>query len=689
MRILKNSITTLSLIGSLIISNSNALAIETFSSQNIGEPATGTATYLCSLEQFTMSSSEADITGSHDAFQFVHKELTGNIDLIANIDSNTAIRSGLMIRNDKSDNAKFAAITHASSQSSASFRVFKGEPVIPGNNEAVSTWLRLRREGATISSYISTDGTKWKLVETRENYLQDAIVAGLVVTNGETAFNHVSISDELLAITLEEPPAPEEPVEEDPVVIEDPVVEIPVIEEPVVEVPVVEEPVVEEPVVEEPVVEEPVVEEPVVEEPVVEEPVVEVPVVEEPVVEEPVVEEPVVEEPSTEELTEEEPVLEDPTSPESSLEEVFHIEAVGNNESDSEVTYNPTSDTFTVTATGGKVGAKRNDFDLVYREITGDVSITVKVDSITTTGDVAEAGIMFTSTLDENSKYSYLTVTNKDRISFKRRVLEGKGTSRSGRTNITVPTWLRMIREGNYIHVYYSADGEKWNFLSEDIIDFPETIKVGLVATAKGDNNTASAEFSGLSILDLSEDEETSTFMSSDIGYVGLDGTTAIQGDTFILESAGTNCDGYTDSFHFAYREVQGDFEFTATLQDFTAAKELAMTGLMARESLKPYSPYFAIMNSNANGIASQIRYSENDTALSTQATQVEGVVTLKITRSGNLFSASYSTDGQSWNLIQQIQHELPESILLGIAQAADSLDQFAYSEYSQVSIIQ
>jgi regulation of enolase protein 1 (concanavalin A-like superfamily) len=142
-----------------------------------------------------------------------------------------------------------------------------------------------------------------------------------------------------------------------------------------------------------------------------------------------------------------------------------------------------------------------------------------------------------------------------------------------------------------------------------------------------------------------------------DIGAVTATGNAsyaAAGNNTFVVSGAGVDIGGTADSHGYAYTCVTGDFTITARLMDVTwAGYWIDKVGIMMRESLAANSKMFAVT------------FGEYGTRLARVATRstTGGVATwqdgnkftvvpvwLRLQRTGNVFTASQSVDGVTWN---------------------------------------
>ncbi|MCB1120196.1 MAG: DUF1349 domain-containing protein [Verrucomicrobiae bacterium] len=781
---------------------------ETFYSRTLGMSASGDAGYDCELDQFKVYSNSAQITGTEDSFQFVFENLTNDVDIKARVATNYASLAGLMIRSSEAGHASFALVGLSGGKTITRYRSGASQSVSDGNSMASSTWLRIRREANLISSYYSTNGTSWVLVESKTVNLGAQVHVGMAVANGLTTFANVSVIGVLENIEVVNPaPGEETPVETVPnspstlsaslasdnksinlswtdnsdnesgfrvqrqtgtgnfaamstlpagstsyqdnsitastsftyrVVAFNGVGNSGFTNSQQVTVPADVYP--ESPT-------DPV--NPPASPPnrptgivafslsptqiglgwtdqsdnetnfVIERRMLgggflpiglsaanvssylDISVDENTTYEyrvlaandagtslpSNVVQVTVPSSSNGSGISTPDPIpTPDPVAP---MDQVFTVNEIGNLVQGGTADYDSQNDMFRISASGGQIWGTKDDFHYVYRKVTGDVEATVKISSLQAEDAFGKAGIMFREFENETARHAFLTVSAGKGVALERRLEPDTGTIRSAKGNVSAPIWLRLIKEGTYLQAYYSEDGDNWNFLAEDLINFPETICIGLAVAASSSEDTVTADFGELKIVELNTAAATETFISADIGKVGVNGDAAYDPatDTFLIEASGGDIGHTKDAFHYVYREVNGNFDAVAKIESLVAEEDWAKTGLMVRESLLPDSPYFAIFMARNVGIVHQHRSSyggQSDWA------KVDGNTPfwVRISRTANVYRNYYSFDGSNWTLLYEATIELEDPVYLGMALTSHREGSLAYAEFSGVTVI-
>jgi hypothetical protein len=144
-------------------------------------------------------SGAGDIGGTSDRLQFAWKPLTGDFDLRARLDGVTVsdpfLHAGLMARETTDANARFAAALASSMQLGC---FFEARATAGGATTTAAprggfranypqTWLRLRRQGQTLTGFAGVDGQTWVQLGTQTfSGLSNTLYLGLAVASGNT-----------------------------------------------------------------------------------------------------------------------------------------------------------------------------------------------------------------------------------------------------------------------------------------------------------------------------------------------------------------------------------------------------------------------------------------------------------------------------------------------------------------------
>ena len=173
-----------------------------------------------------------------------------------------------------------------------------------------------------------------------------------------------------------------------------------------------------------------------------------------------------------------------------------------------------------VAGDGADIWYSSDAFCYVCRTVLGDSVITARIVSIEKTHDWAKAGLMIRETLEANSKHAFMALTPSGGTTFLHRQFTSQSTNSSNSRpgKITLPCWIRIVRQGSTFTGYYSADGINWvaqpndEFVYPDpqgrnpaTIDMPQTVYIGLAVTSRSDGVQCRAVFDNVIVVDSSQ----------------------------------------------------------------------------------------------------------------------------------------------------------------------------------------
>jgi hypothetical protein len=119
---------------------------------------------------------------------------------------------------------------------------------------------------------------------------------------------------------------------------------------------------------------------------------------------------------------------------------------------------------------------------------------------------------------------------------------------------------------------------------------------------------------------------------------------------SFTLSASGSDIWNGADEFRFAYKRLSGNGSLAAQVESLGNTNTWAKAGVMIRETLEPGSKFAYVVVTPGQGVSFGWRLFPDDVVCSsiTQA-GVAAPQWVKLTRTGDNFTAQYSADGQTW----------------------------------------
>ncbi|MHB9024322.1 MAG: Ig-like domain-containing protein [Armatimonadota bacterium] len=160
------------------------------------------------------------------------------------------------------------------------------------------------------------------------------------------------------------------------------------------------------------------------------------------------------------------------------------------------------SPTFTVAGAGAGITGSADAFRFVYHSMNGDCTITARVVSCTSNDNNARAGVMMRQDTAAGAKAaSSLFAPSNNKVFFHYRTSTDGNTSTKSSNAAAAPYWVRLVRAGNTLRAYKSANGANWTQVgSGATVSMTDPLLVGLAVTSGTTAETLTATFDNVSI---------------------------------------------------------------------------------------------------------------------------------------------------------------------------------------------
>jgi glucose/arabinose dehydrogenase/regulation of enolase protein 1 (concanavalin A-like superfamily) len=342
-----------------------------------------------------------------------------------------------------------------------------------------------------------------------------------------------------------------------------------------------------------------------------------------------------------------------------------------------------TNGTTVLRGAGADVWSVADQFHYAWRALQGDGAITVRVAALDGIHPWSKAGVMFRASLTPDAAHGFLLLSAANGAAFQSRPTTGAVTSHSGST---ANPWLRLERAGELLTASTSPDGETWQVVARQVVDLPHDALVGLAVTSHDRTRIASAAFDSVSVV-ASVSPSQPSWNSVDVGATGLAGNAVEQGNAVTVTGAGADIWLTEDAFHFAYRPLVGDFDFSLRVTRMSATYPWAKFGIMLRESLRPDSAHASLLLTESEGLAWQRRPFTGSHTSHTYSGDAAESAWVRLARTGEIVTAYRSADGITWVQVAQEQAILPVTVLLGMAVSSHVEGAHATALFEHVSL--
>ena len=345
--------------------------------------------------------------------------------------------------------------------------------------------------------------------------------------------------------------------------------------------------------------------------------------------------------------------------------------------------FDSASDTWTVSGSGSGLGGSSDQFHFAWQPVTGGGAET-HVTSQTGSGASARAGVMLRGGSDPAAPYYGAFLAPSGLVTVQDRDSAGGSNTTVASTSSTGAAYLWVTGSGGSYTAYESANGYDWDPIpgSTVSLNLGSSVQAGLAVTS-GDPavlNTATMTRTALpggppapALPEVCPDPWT----CADIGNPSPAGSQSLNPNTgnWAIKAGGADITGTSDQFRYVWQTLTGDGSVIADVTSQTNSSPGAKAGVMLRASTDPAAANYALVVSPAQGIKVQVRKTQGGTTSKLANPAGAAPAWVKITRSGNTFTAYTSADGVTWTLIpgSSVTVNLGSSLLAGLAVTSHS----------------
>ncbi|WP_256011852.1 alginate lyase family protein [Desertivirga xinjiangensis] len=179
------------------------------------------------------------------------------------------------------------------------------------------------------------------------------------------------------------------------------------------------------------------------------------------------------------------------------------------------------------------------------------------------------------------------------------------------------------------------------------------------------------------------------TFTSTDIGSVGVAGSSTYSSGTWTVKGSGGDLWNSPDAYHFAYKPLIGDGVIIARVTGVQNTNVNAKAGLLITESLTATSKHaFVYAKSNNAGIGFASRSTTGGSAENTQSHSPAVLpYWLKLERRNNWITAYNSNNGTTWTPMRVVYIPMGSTVYAGLAVAAVNNSVLNTSTFTDVAM--
>ena len=357
------------------------------------------------------------------------------------------------------------------------------------------------------------------------------------------------------------------------------------------------------------------------------------------------------------------------------------IGSVGASGSDS---YNSSTGVYTLVGSGGGLTGTTDACHYVYQTLTGDGELQARVVSVTNTNSYARAGVMIRQSTAANDMELALSETPSSGINLTERTSVGGSTTSTQTGTSGVPYWVKVVKDGNFISYFQSADGVTWTFKGIISYAWSGSVDLGLAVSSHVSGTLCTATFDHISFISQSSFAPPSPWLHQDIGSPTNAGTVHLEQPLWSIFGGGAGITGTSDQFHFAYNSMTGDGVAIAHVSGFSLSS--AVAGVIIRQDLTAGSAEAGVTLNATNYINFITRTTAGSSKSAVQGAS-SGYSWVKVARNGNTFYGYQSTDGVNWTMISSQTITMTGTVYIGVEGTSNSSGSMAQETLDHVQV--
>jgi regulation of enolase protein 1 (concanavalin A-like superfamily) len=176
-----------------------------------------------------------------------------------------------------------------------------------------------------------------------------------------------------------------------------------------------------------------------------------------------------------------------------------------------------------------------------------------------------------------------------------------------------------------------------------------------------------------------------SPWTSEDVGDTGVRGSAGVTAGSIVVKGGGADIWDVADAFQFVHQPFAGDGTIVARVAALQNVHAWTKAGIMIRDGVAAGAANVALIVAAGKGVSFQYRKASGALAANIRSAGA-APRWLKLTRKGNVFKASTSTDGVAWTKAGHITVSLPESIEVGLVVSSHNRSTIAAATFDKVS---
>jgi TolB protein len=163
--------------------------------------------------------------------------------------------------------------------------------------------------------------------------------------------------------------------------------------------------------------------------------------------------------------------------------------------------YSASARQYQITGSGANIWAKQDQFQYVWREMTGNFTVMATMHFLGKGADHRKAGIMVRQSLDTDATYADVVIHGNGMPGLQWRSKPGEDTNAFDLPFDGPGTFkVKLVRTGVRIYMYLAKDGAELKEIAHTEVSFRNPVLVGLVVCSHQADASDTAVFSDVSV---------------------------------------------------------------------------------------------------------------------------------------------------------------------------------------------
>jgi len=163
--------------------------------------------------------------------------------------------------------------------------------------------------------------------------------------------------------------------------------------------------------------------------------------------------------------------------------------------------FNPSNGQYRLTGSGANIWGKQDQFQYVWKEMSGNFTVTATMQFEGHGADHRKAGIMVRQSLDTDSAYADVVIHGNGMPGLQWRSRQGEETNTFDLPFDKPGTFrIRLVRTGVKIFMYVGKDGEEPKLIANTEVSFHNPVLVGLAVCSHQADASDTVVFSNVTV---------------------------------------------------------------------------------------------------------------------------------------------------------------------------------------------